>query len=147
MGSMGEDRDIRPDVGYSITSSSDDFHRDYSHEELAREQKGFHCENCDWRALSFPVTESPGDILDSICPECGEPEVTNLLTKHVNIIREKYENDDRDWVPYSYFVRRFPGPQDRLDETLNHLISRKNAYVVFEDGWAMLYIEPESEDL
>lgn len=135
-----EDEFLRPDLLYTMTRQR--VHEDDEY-DLEEEDDGFHCHNCGWRGVTLPMTEDSDDILKSICPECREEGVENKLSTHLDEIIDIHSSVDVDdgFVPYSHLANRFGPPQDRLDEALNHLITRDDAYVVFEDGTAQVHID------
>lgn len=137
---MTDEPTMRPDVEYTIDHMK---MADESY-DLAEEEDGFHCHECGWRALSLPMTEGADGIFDTVCPECGEEGVENKLSTHVDSIKEIYEDcrtSPSSFVRYETIQERFDAPQDRLDEALNHLLTRNRAYVVFEKGEALINIQ------
>lgn len=130
---------MRPDVLYTITTQRKRRDEDY---DLEEEDDGFHCHECGWRSLSLPMNSDSDNIMDSVCPECGAEGVENKLGSHIEEIEEIYEGVDVEdgFVPYSHFANHFEPPQARLDEALNHLLTRDDAWIVFEDGEAQINI-------
>lgn len=128
-----------PDVLYTITKQ-DRRREDY---DLETEDLGFHCHECGWRNPTLPMNHDSDNILDSVCPECGSKGVENKLTSHIDeiidIISREYVKED-EFVPYSYLREQFEPPQARLDEALNHLLSRNDAYVVFDGGRPLISV-------
>lgn len=134
---------LRPDVLFTINSQKLRESEDY---DLEEEEDGFHCHECGWRSLSLPMGSDSDNIMDAVCPECGAEGVENKLSTHVDEIKEIFEHadvDDTEFIPYSQFKENFDPPQARLDEALNHLATNESAYVVFEDGEALINISRE----
>lgn len=128
---------LRPDVGYTIKRTMS-LGEDY---DLEEEDDGFHCRDCDWRGVSVKV-DLDDDDLKSVCPNCGGTDVENKLSTHIEEIERIYSTVDTEdgFVPYSYFKKLFEPPKARLDDALNHLITRQDGYVVFEDGEPQIYV-------
>lgn len=139
---MASERKLRPDVYFTIDKTRK--HRDEDY-DLIENDDGFHCHDCGWRSLSLPL-ESMNDAGFDACPECGSKGVENKLTTHIEEVRTIFEEANLfkdEFVPYSHFAEEFEPPQDRLNEALNHLLTRDRAYVVFDKGETYIHITGE----
>ena len=128
---------LRPDRQYTVERIISTCEDDY---DLAEEEDGFHCRNCGWRNPTIPFEGFEEDC----CPECGSTDVENKLSTHIDKVKEITEDID-GFVSYSQIQEEFPAPNDRLDEALNHLLTRDDAYVVFSSGAPLVYIADEHE--
>lgn len=131
---------LRPDVAYNVNQSMREVD---SNLNLEDEQRGFHCKECDWREMTIPLPNSPGEPHETKCPECGSKNVANLLTENIEEVKKTWsqcKNPDDNWVNYRTLGMEFDGPGVAFDTALNHLLARDDAYVVFERGYAMVSI-------
>ena len=138
-----DERQLRPDVRFTLDKIRVNEGEDYNLEE---EQDGFVCHDCGWRSLTLPLnTDFSDNFTNDMCPECGAEEVENTLSSHISQITAIYNSVAvyDGFVPYQYLCDQFDPPQDRLDEAINHLITNREAYVVFEDGSPLVHITRE----